>query len=365
MIFLFGNLDANNQTITFDGSGDKTCPAISDASLDIVVNKSSSGSVSFSGTCSFDEFTVSDGKAAIGSNTITCDNTVSIADGKTLEIGTGTFNSDGTFNANISGIIDFTGAGKLILSSSVTSLGALDVAAGTVEYDGGAQDVLADAYYNLEIDQVPRHHKGTVTVAGDMTVQSAATYAVAATTTTVTGTSDINGTTSISTGTYNADGLSDVDGTISITGTGKYDADAEFNATNGNVTFTGAGRLECSNTVTSLGTLSTGAGTVEYDGGAQDVLADAYYNLEIDQSGTKTSQGTVTVAGDMTVQSAAAYAVAATTTTVTGTSDINGTTSISTGTYNADGLSDVDGTISITGTGKYDADAEFNATMEM
>ena len=42
--------------------------------------------------------------------------------------------------------------------------------------------------------------------------------------------------------------------------------------TNGNVTFTGAGRLECSNTVTSLGNLSTGVGTVEYDGAGQNVL---------------------------------------------------------------------------------------------
>ena len=476
-----GTFTTSGETITFDGAaGDKTSTAISDASLDIVINKTSTGKVTFAGTCSFDEVTVTDGILAITSNTLTADNTVSIADGAELEIGTGTFNADATFNANSSGIIDFTDAGKLVLSSTVSSLGALDDAAGTVEYDnssatsilsdtyynleldgngsgnktaagditvngtftiqtncqryrtagyttsvtgatvlnsqlkinnssgifdangsfdasngsiefsadgflklsqspsslgnlddaqgtvvydGGTQNILADSYFNLEIDQSgTKTSQGTVTVAGNMTVQSSATYAVAATTTTVTGTSDINGTTSISTGTYNADGSSDVDGTISITGTGKYDADAAFDATSGNVTFTGAGRLECSNTVTSLGTLSTGAGTVEYDGGSQNVLADAYYNLEIDQSGTKTSQGTITVAGDMTVQSGATYAVAATTITVTGTSDIDGTTTISTGTYNADGSSDVDGTISITGTGKYDADAAFDAS---
>jgi len=39
-----------------------------------------------------------------------------------------------------------------------------------------------------------------------------------------------------------------------------------------------------------LGTLSTGAGTVEYDGGTQSILADTYYYLEIDQAGTKTAQ---------------------------------------------------------------------------
>ena len=183
-----GTLTSSGETITFDGSGDKTSSGIINTNLDVVVSKSSSGSVTFTGTCSFDEFTVSDGKAAIGSNTITCGNTVSIADGKTLEIGTGTFNSDATFNANTSGIID-TGAGRLECSSSVTSLGTLSTGAGTVEYDGGSQNVLADAYYNLEIDQSgTKTSQGTITVAGDMTVQSGATYAVAATTTTVTGT---------------------------------------------------------------------------------------------------------------------------------------------------------------------------------
>ena len=67
------------------------------------------------------------------SNTITADNTISIADGAELEIGTGTFNADGTINANTSGEIDFTDAGKLICSSSITSLGDLDHEAGTVE----------------------------------------------------------------------------------------------------------------------------------------------------------------------------------------------------------------------------------------
>ena len=109
------------ESFTFDGSGDETSSAISDAALDVVINKSSSGSVTFSGTCSFDDFTVSAGKAAMTSNTITADNTISIADGAELEIGTGTFNADGAINANTSGEIDFTGAGNLICSSSITN----------------------------------------------------------------------------------------------------------------------------------------------------------------------------------------------------------------------------------------------------
>ena len=166
--------------------------------------------------------------------------------------------------------------------------------AGTVEYDGGTQNVLDDAYYNLEIDQSgTKTSQGTITVAGDMTVQSAATYAVVTNYYYCYITSDINGTTSISTGTYNADGSSDVDGTISITGTGKYDADAAFDATSGNVTFTGAGRL-CTASRLSLGTLSTGAGTVEYDGAGQSVLNTTYYNLELGGTGTASAAGSVT-----------------------------------------------------------------------
>ncbi|GIR58095.1 MAG: hypothetical protein CM15mP65_06760 [Crocinitomicaceae bacterium] len=64
-------------------------------------------------------------------------------------------------------------------------------------------------------------------------------------------------------------------------------------------TFTGDGRLECASTVTSLGTLSTSSGTVEYDGGTQSVISDDYYNLEIDQSGTKTAAGNLSVDGNL------------------------------------------------------------------
>ena len=349
-----GTFTTSGETITFDGAaGDKTSSAISDATLDIVVNKSSAGKVTFAGTCSFDEVTITNGILAITSNTMTADNTVNIANGAELEIGTGTFNADATFNANSSGVVDFTGAGKLIISSTVSSLGSLDDAAGTIEYDGGTQNVLADNYYNLEIDQSnAKTAQGAVNVAGTMTVQSGSEYVVAATTTTVTGTTDVDGTVTISTGTYAANGSSDVDGTISITSTGKYDADDAFDASNGNVTFTGAGRLECSNTVTSLGTLSTGTGTVEYDGGTQNVLADTYFNLEIDQSGVKTAQGAVNVGGTITIQSAADYSIAATTTTVTGATTISGDLVASTGIFDANGSFNASGgTIDFTGAG--------------
>ena len=53
-----------------------------------------------------------------------------------------------------------------VAGSGVSSLGTLDAAAGTVEYDGGTQDVIADDYYNLEIDGgVKSQAAGTMTVA--------------------------------------------------------------------------------------------------------------------------------------------------------------------------------------------------------
>ena len=191
----------------------------------------------------------------------------------------------------------------------------------------GAQNVLADDYYNLEIDQSGiKTAQGSVNVAGTMTVQSGSTYDIVATTSTVTGTSTIAG-------------------AINIDGSGVYDGNGDF-AASGSITMDGTARLQLSaagSGVSSLGTLDNGAGTVEYDGGVQNVLADDYYNLEIDQSGIKTAQGSVNVAGTMTVQSGSTYDIVATTSTVIGTSTIVGTIAVSTGTYNADGEFDATG----------------------
>jgi hypothetical protein len=76
------------------------------------------------------------------------------------------------------------------------------------------------------------------------------------------------------------DGDSDIDGTVSIS-TGTYSANGSFDATDGNITFSDAGTLLLGGeTITSLGTLSTDNGTVNYNrAGNQTVLADTYNNL--------------------------------------------------------------------------------------
>ncbi|MFL2580058.1 MAG: T9SS type A sorting domain-containing protein [Parvicellaceae bacterium] len=252
----------------------------------------------------------------LGNLTVNSGKTLTISASQTVDVG-GTFDASGA-------TIDMNSSSRLELAGTVSNLGTLDAAAGTIEYDGGTQDVLADAYYNLEIDETGvKTSLGTVSAAGTLTVGSGATYAIAATTTTVSGNSDINGAFTAS--------------------TGEYDADGVFDATGGTITFSGAGELRVSGTVTSLGALGTSAGSIEYDGGTQNVLADAYYNLEIDESGVKTSQGTVTTAGTLTVGSGATYAIAATSTTVTGSTDINGTLTASTGTFDANGAFDANG----------------------
>ena len=65
--------------------------------------------------------------------------------------------------------------------------------------------------------------------------------------------------------------------------------------------------LKLGSTVTSLGTFIRGTGTVEYDGGNQNVIAlsssssSSYNNLIINGSGTKTPAGTSKIYGDLTL----------------------------------------------------------------
>ena len=106
----------------------------------------------------------------------------------------------------------------------------------------------------------------------------------------------------VSTFTATVPGTSDVNGILNINGSGVFDANGTFDATNGNITFTGAGRLQLGGTVTSLGTLTELTGTVEYDGGAQNVYAENYYNLEIDGTGDKTLSGNTTISNQLFFQ---------------------------------------------------------------
>ena len=92
-------------------------------------------------------------------------------------------------------------------------------------------------------------------------------------------------------------GTSDVNGTLTVS-SGTFDANGTFDATGGNVTFSGAGRLELGGTVTSLGTFTGGgSSTVSYNGASTQTIDDfsaksgPYDNLDLDGGGQKIYQG--------------------------------------------------------------------------
>ena len=160
-------------------------------------------------------------------------------------------------------------------------------------YDGVDQTVFSDVYYSLTAGGGSgiKTLGGDVTVSGDFTVDTLVTTAMGGNNLTVTNATDIDGTVAVAGDTLTLDGTSDIDGTITIS-TGIVDANGAFDANSGFVTFTDAGNLNLSSTITDLGTLSDNFGTVIYDGVDQDVLTDIYNNLVMGgSSGTKTLKG--------------------------------------------------------------------------
>lgn len=321
-----GTLDVAMGTVKYDAAGAQSVLADGYYNLEITGSgtKTSAGTITVAGT-----MTVTAGTYDVAATTNTVTGATSIVAGQTLSIGTGTFNADGTFTANSTGIIDFTGAGNLILSNTVTNLGALDAALGTVKYDAtGAQSVLADAYFSLEIGGTgTKTSAGTITAAGDFTLTSG-TYDVSTTTNTITGATSI------------------VAGQTLSIGTGTFNADGTFTAnTTGIIDFTGAGNLILSGTVTNLGALDAAMGTVTYDGGTQTVATDSYYNLSISTAGTKTAGGNIDVNGDLTT------AVTATCKLDLTTYNLNVAGNISVGATDGLDLSDASCTFTVDGTG--------------
>ena len=189
--------------------------------------------------------TVTSGTLDISSYTATVSGATDI-DG-TLKISTGIYDANNSFTAS-GGNITFTGAGFLKCALSVGSIGTLSTSNGTVVYDrpSGTQNVTQGTYNNLTIDGNASHQIGGgvgINVLGNLVVNQngTTTFDVRDKDITVSGTSDINGTLEI--------------------GTGTFDANGSFDATGGTIDFTGAGRLQCANTVTSLGTLDDAEGT--------------------------------------------------------------------------------------------------------
>ena len=115
--------------------------------------------------------TISSGaEMTVSSNSLTVTGVTDI-DGE-INIDNATVNLDGSVDFT-NGTIDFTHVnGKITLSGAVTSLGTLDDASGTVEYDGANNTVVSATYYNLTISTA-----GTKTASGDITVNNDLTTA--------------------------------------------------------------------------------------------------------------------------------------------------------------------------------------------
>ena len=262
----------------------------------------------------------------------------------TVTITTAILDANGEFDAT-GGTITFTGAGDLQLGGAVTHLGDISTGAGTVTYNGTAQNIFADIYFNLTAPgtgTVTKTLAGAVTVNGVLTIGSNITVAMATNNLTVVG-------------------LADIDGIVTIT-TATLDADGEFDAENGTITFTSTGNLELGGTVTHLGTLSDDAGTVNYNmAGSQNIFADTYFNLTTEGAATKTLAGAVILNGALLIDAATTVAMGGNDLSVTGGANIGGILNVVNNTLTVTGASVVTGTININ-TGTVDADGTFNAT---
>lgn len=129
---------------------------------------------------------------------------------------------------------------------------------------------------------------------------------------------DITGTAEIGTATIGDNGEIEVDGATTLgsnrvlTIGGVFDANGNFDATvdpptfpNADINFGINGTLTLAGGTNYLGDLSTSEGTVEYDGGTQNVVGDNYHSLAISITGTKTATGNITCNGTLTTSGVA------------------------------------------------------------
>jgi hypothetical protein len=139
-----------------------------------------------------------------------------------------------------------------------------------------------------------------VTLNGDFLIAAPSTAVLGGNTLEVGGAADIDGILTVAADSLIIAGASDFDGTLNIT-TGIIDTEGGFDAENGTIDFTDAGKLQLAGAVTHLGALSDDKGIVIYDGGNQDIFADTYFDLIASGTATKELGGVVVVEQDLTI----------------------------------------------------------------
>jgi|TARA_B100000315_G_scaffold19665_1_gene17289 hypothetical protein len=295
------NLTDNAGTVTYDFAGSQTI--VEDAYNNLIAPGTGSGTKTLGGKVTVNgDLTIATGNTLVlGADTldVTAGATAIAGD---LTIGAnGVLDADGTFTA-AGGNIALTGTGSMELSGTVANLGTLNSAAGIVNYDGGtAQNILADTYYSLTASgAATKTLAGRVVLIGDLLIAAPSTAVLGGNTLKVGGAADIDGILTVAADSLIIAGASDFDGTLNIT-TGIIDTEGGFDAENGTIDFTGAGKLQLAGAVTHLGALSDDKGTVIYDGGNQDIFADTYYDLTASGTATKELGGVVVVERDLTI----------------------------------------------------------------
>jgi len=225
----------------------------------------------------------SGGKVNVASYTLTVSD-VSYING-TLEIGTGSYDANGSFDAT-NGVIAFTDSGFLKLgNASVISLGNLTTTVGTVEYDyDGNQTVLAGNYFSLKIAGGVKTLAGNIDVDGDFE-SSAETFDMNANDISVAGNfTNSAGNVNFGNSNLTAYGIVWTGGTITATPGGNWDIGAggvklnggAFIATTGN--FTRAGDWN----MTGVTDFTNSSETIVFDGTGTYQITSAgssFYNL--------------------------------------------------------------------------------------
>jgi hypothetical protein len=258
---------------------------------------------------------------AIGDGTTTAASTIS--NSGTLAINTGTVTSTGALTNAATGVIIFTGAGRLELVNDFTNSGTFTAGAGTVKLTGsGARALGAATYNNVASDR----SSGTTTLAGTSTIGGALTMSGGGVITsgannlTVTGASTVGGTASV------------ISTTGNLTFTGAVTSTGTIGSTSGNMLFStslmnngtlsiGSGTATSTGVATSTGTLlggsgkfvlksgesisgtfTPGTGTVEYSQASPtSVQALTYYGLAFTGGTTYTMTANTTSTGPTTI----------------------------------------------------------------
>ncbi|MDQ7779022.1 MAG: hypothetical protein RDV41_04860 [Planctomycetota bacterium] len=306
----FASFTAGSSLVKYVSSSDQSVKALT--YYDLEIDKAAGLAVAAGSFATSRNLTVTAGTFQVGANTITVAGATSVtasgAVSGVLDIGVGTLDANGAFSvAGVGGtaaVLQFSGSGRLQLGSGspvFTAPYTFTAGTGTVAYDdtAAAQDVVAlsSNYNNIEISKASTTGSttGEITLTGNLNV--------------------ISGTLFVGANGLNVGGSATVAGTLETT-TATIDCNGTFNATGGNVKFTGAGtgQLRLGGALTSLGTFTAGSSTVVYDSTTTDqtVAGVTYFDLKFSNTGrTATLSTTATVNNNLTVDTQGTLALVA------------------------------------------------------